>query len=247
MDKIQNYYNEYKKFINNKELPEINPIIKDDKNDIFPSYAYIDRECLEAEPIPLYVSSKLLTYKEQFYKSILYHEFTHIFDYHISFSGMDKETKNKLMAIYSEYHASQIEILANLGYTRAYNVLNRFDMGRKLVSENEVVDVENYLLFPLSSSLTVIDNDAMAYFELSNFEYSKKYAQSLANVIYYLGKFSICEKYANSKPFNFFHEFGEFEEDIKMLYSYLKLKKYKDILVAENNYRMHFFDYFKFK
>ena len=247
MDRIQNYYMEYKKFINATKLPDINPIIKDNKNDIFPSHAYVDRDLLDITPIPLYVSSKLFTYKEQFYKSILYHEFTHIYDYYITFSSLNKDTKNKMMSLYSEYHASQIEMLANIGYIRAYNIFNKFSMYLKLVSEDEIVNVDKYLLFPLSSSLAIIDNDTMAFYELDNQEYMKNYVKARNNAIYYLGKFSVCEKFAKTKPFDAFYNFADFESDIRMLYLYFKQKDYDNILKAENDLMMHYFSYFKFK
>lgn len=247
MDQVQNYYREFKKFINNAMLPDIIPIVKSDRNDIFSSYAYIDKDFLYLSPIPLYVSTKLFTYKEQFYKSILYHEFTHIYDYYITFSSLSKEIKDKMMSIYSEYHASQIEILTNIRYERAYNIFKKFSMNTKLVLEDEIVNVDKYLLFPLSSSLAIIDNEPMAFYELDNQEYSKNYVKARNNAIYYLGKFSVCEKFAKTKPFDAFHNFLEFESDIRTLYLYLKQKDYNNIIKAENDFMMHYFTYFKFK
>ena len=247
MNQVQNYYGEFKKFINNTMLPEINPIIKDDKYDSLSSYAYVDRDFLNLSPIHLYISSKLFTYKEQFYKSILYHEFTHIYDYYITFSSLNKEIRDKMMSIYSEYHASQIEILANIGYERAYNIFKKFSVNTKLVLEDEIVNVDKYLLFPLSSSLAIIDNDPMAFYELDNQEYSKNYVKARNNAIYYLGKFSVCEKFAKTKPYVAFHNFLEFESDIRTLYLYLKQKDYNNIIKAENDFMMHYFAYFKFK
>lgn len=149
--KIQEYYSEYKKFINVTRLPNIITIIKDDTKDIFSSYAYVDRDCLNETPIPLYISCQLFAYKEQFYKSILYHEFTHICDWAVTLKNMDITQATKLMSTYSEFHASQIELLCNLGYNRAFNIFEKFDICSKLQEENKIVDVNHYLVTPYLS------------------------------------------------------------------------------------------------
>lgn len=67
------------------------------------------------------VSNVLFSYNDQYIKSILFHEFTHIYDTNITFKEIINN-ENLISAInaYTEYHASQIEILSNIGYNSIF-------------------------------------------------------------------------------------------------------------------------------
>lgn len=75
VNKIQNFYNEYKVFINRREMPKIVPNF-DMSDSILDSLAYIDRDDIRGENIPIYINTNLFKYPKQYYKSILFHEFT---------------------------------------------------------------------------------------------------------------------------------------------------------------------------
>lgn len=68
--------------------------------------------------------------------------------------------------------------------------------------------------------------------------------KALKNIMYYLGKYNLCERFCKTKPHNFFSSFGEFEKDVKKLYNSLKIKDFYEILKNENDFMLHFFEYF---
>lgn len=243
INKIQDFYSEYKLFINRKEMPEIVPDF-DISNSILNSFAYIERDKIRKEKIPLHINKSLFRYPEQFYKSILFHEFTHICDANNFFKDEDEANFNSLMSSYSEFHASQIEILCNIGYSRAYNINSKFEMSTMLSYKDEVMDVEHYLLLPLADATAVLEHKRYDFMQLSHIEFIKKFILVQNNIMYYLGKYSICEKFGNSRPHNFFKEFSEFKLDVLNMYESLKNKNYDDIINRVESFMIHYLQYY---
>ena len=87
-------------------IPQIDDI------DIFnnsESFGQFDIDTMYKRQYILKVDSTLFDEKESFIKQILFHEFTHMYD-SLKFLDYDKETFKKLMNIYSEIHATEIEM-----------------------------------------------------------------------------------------------------------------------------------------
>lgn len=243
INKIQDYYNEYKLFVNKKEIPQIIPDF-DMSNSILNCFAYVNREEIRGENIPIYINKSLFEYPEQYYKSILFHEFTHIYDANSIFKDEDDTKFNSLMSSYSEFHASQIEILCNIGYNRVYNINQKFKMSTILSYKDELMDVDHYLLHPLADATAVLEHGRYDFLQLSNNEFIKKFVLVQNNIMYYLGKYNICEKFGNSKPHNFFKEFRNFELDVLNIYESLKTKKYYDIIKKVKSFMIHYLEYY---
>ena len=243
VNKIQDFYNEYKVFINRREMPKIVPNF-DMSDSILDSLAYIDRDDIRGESIPIYINTNLFKYPKQYYESILFHEFTHIYDANIIFKDEDDETFSSLISSYSEFHASQVEILCNIGYNRAYNINHKFRMSTKLYYKDEIMDVDHYLLPPLADATAVLEHDRYDFIMLPNNEFVEKYVLVQNNIMYYLGKYNVCEKFGDSNPHNFFKEFNVFEADVLKMYDSLKNKKYADIINDVNNFMLHYLQYY---
>lgn len=97
---IKEYNNTY------YSIPEIQEykIINNDKIG-----GYFDTHDLYNKKYILYLSQAFFDNKDQYLKSLLFHELTHIYDSTI-FSAFDWETYLYIMQIYSEVHASEIEM-----------------------------------------------------------------------------------------------------------------------------------------
>lgn len=97
---IKEYNNTY------YNIPEIQEykIINNDKIG-----GYFDTRDLYNKKYILYLSQAFFDNKGQYLKSLLFHELTHIYDSTI-FSAFDWETYLYIMQIYSEVHASEIEM-----------------------------------------------------------------------------------------------------------------------------------------
>lgn len=84
-DRIKEYYSEYKRFMNENCLPEINPIFNINNRINENILAYVNIDEMDKLEIPIYIDTKIFLYDENYLKSILFHEFTHIFDKVITF------------------------------------------------------------------------------------------------------------------------------------------------------------------
>lgn len=94
----------YNKFIN--KIPQIESVKESSENI---SWAYFKSDDIYSQKYILYVDPKLEETYDEFIEQILFHEFTHIYD-SLKFKGINKENFNELMNIYSEIHASQIQM-----------------------------------------------------------------------------------------------------------------------------------------
>lgn len=108
-NRVLNYYDEYKKEYNKKNLIGIIPYECDDDTIL----AYTSNEelmdCIKnGLDITLYVSPKFMLCSEQYVKAVLFHEFTHISD---AYNFVEYDNSNFLMSTFSEYNATRIEIM----------------------------------------------------------------------------------------------------------------------------------------
>lgn len=244
---IQKSYQDYKKFMNQSNLPDIMPIFNTQNDKLNYALSYINDEDMRKNTVPIYFSNKLFEYHKQYYNSILFHEFTHILDANITFKKIyDDNERSKLMLSYSEYHAAQIELISYLGYSNIESMNRKFDINTKIYFQKELLDIENYLIYPLADATAILNKDRFAYALLNSSEYNKKYIKMKVNLMYYLGKYCVCENYANRKPHNFFHEFGFFQEDVKHIYDSLKSENYVEIIKNINAFELQYLTYFKF-
>lgn len=175
----------------------------------------------------------------------MFHEFTHIFDGNKTFFNItDKDKYDKLMSTYSEYHASQIEIMTILGYSSINMDNHKFDLSDKIYYKNELLTVNEYLLRPLADSLVILNKSRVDFIFLSKNEYYIKYCIAERSMLYYLGKYNICQSYGKQSPHYFFHEFDEFQEDVKIIYNSLINKDLDDFLKCINDFMKHYLEYF---
>lgn len=245
---VINCYQEYKKFMGNVELPDINPIF-DMQNDRRKSVlAYVDTDDMGRSIIPVYIKETLFNYNDKFYKSILYHEFTHIFDGCITFDNTEEENIfNMLMGSYSEYHASQIETLSQLNCPSIKDInAITYNLQTNVFIEDEQIDLEGYIATPLVTSTTILSKSPLEYLLFDKLDYYITYDKAEKNMFYFWGKYNICEKYFSSAQNEIlFKEFGIFKEDAVKIYGALKKKNYTDLLDNKNNFYNHYLSHFK--
>lgn len=194
IDKVLDFYKEYKVFMNlqNILLPEITPIIE--PVNILPTLAHINTDEITSENVNIYCSPKLFECSEQFQKTKIFHEFTHILDYLNLSTKYHGEDLDKILATYSEYHASQIELACNIGFKNIH-ALHKINLDKTYVAtETGTTIIENDYINPMASALVVIDKPSDAYLNLSSEDYYAHFIKFEINTMYYLGKQNFCSK-----------------------------------------------------
>lgn len=104
---IKTSYMDYKRFVCCPELPQFDIRYVDSISD--KSIDYKANVYLFGEKIILNININSLSDKN--FKPTLVHEFTHIYDFHMLLKSCTKDFLEDNLRLYSEYHASQIEIL----------------------------------------------------------------------------------------------------------------------------------------
>lgn len=99
----------------------------------------------------LKIEPALFDEKERFIKQTLYHEFTHMYD-STKFLSFDEETYMNIMQIYSEVHASEIEMDI---------ILNAQDKDLNDYMNHELERVENQFIMP--NGIVPMDNTKFTY------------------------------------------------------------------------------------
>ena len=64
------------------------------------------------------------------------------------------------------------------------------------------------------------------------------------NILYYFGKYNICATHANKIPNNHMENFGEFQLDAFMIYTWCKSYSYNALIKQLRSLNMHFLKYF---
>lgn len=77
-EKINKYYDEYKNFMKISDMPLIVPVERKEAGD-YNALAYLDRDFIKGNAIPIMYMDFLFDYNESFIRSIFFHEFTHIY------------------------------------------------------------------------------------------------------------------------------------------------------------------------
>lgn len=115
--KINACFKDYKCFICCDDLPNFKIQYTDSREDA--SVNYEAQILLYRTPIILKINIALLDEKSEKFKLTLVHEFTHLYDYYSLKKNCSDDFLKKNLALYSEFHASQIEIIY------CYNVVNK--------------------------------------------------------------------------------------------------------------------------
>lgn len=126
--------------------------------------------------------------------SVLFHEFTHLYDYslYVIGSGMlpgDEEMRAIDLTVYTEYHASQVEILQLLG-ANSVQAPPKFSLEQTITIGKLSFKVYEYWLGRLDKALLILNSQ-----EYNNDEV-KRIIQTLTLLGNYWGIRSIVEKYA---------------------------------------------------
>ena len=108
--KIYDLYNKYTSQSSYRYLPDIN--LKEIKEDGV--LAYFDFNELIDKKYNLKINKNIFQYNNNYIKSILFHEFTHLYDYINLKDSIEENDLMQIMNSYSEYHASQIELLSQI-------------------------------------------------------------------------------------------------------------------------------------
>lgn len=247
---IYNLYEKYKVYIHERSLPDIIPIDATEYN-INNNLAFLKSEFVYQNPIPVYYDKKLFKYEEQFYKSILYHEFTHIYDIHVGFKNIkDKDIFTLLTSTYSEYHASQIELLSQINSNSIADAIDNLDINSNMIYKDEHLNLNQYLIIPLADFTSVLDNDNSTYQNLAEFEFARQYVNVEKNIMYYLGKYDTCKSFASGTIFNLLEKnCPVFVNDIEEIHVILKSKEeiYNNVDKLKNavlNFQNHYYSYF---
>ena len=243
---VYKFYNEYKIFINSPNLPDIKiELIENDED----AFAYFHLDNLEIQKYILYVKESLFDYNEKFTKSILFHEFTHLYDFLQYAKTFSKEDTRILMNYCSEYNASKIELLCQL-----YTSLDKIKVKKKITDtlwykqNNERIN--NYIIYPLADLLVIIEDTHNDMQRINDYEFAKRFVQSEKFSIYYFGKLDVCEQYINGNIIDVFKPMYPFYNILNELHNILhdefilieekivKLKKWSE--VYKNEYYKHF-------
>ena len=129
----------------------------------------------------LEVNPKLFDENESFIKSVLYHEFTHMYD-STKFQNYDIESYKEIMLIYSEIHASEIETNVVLSTQKQPYNLNKNIAWKKVIPLNIYIQVR----------LKVLEGDFILpnkVIDASNYKFDPKV------LYYYIGSLLSLKKH----------------------------------------------------
>ena len=246
---VEQCYDEYKIFMNlekSDSLPIILPIICEDLNkETNAPLAYVQPNNVLLPAVPLYISKHLFDYSEQFQKSIFFHEFTHIMDANLIFSNYNQKDLEALMSTYSEYHASQAELLCNIGFENVKE-FRQLDLDNTFVVGAEGVEpiTQNYLE-PLVKALGIMDKPSNTYQNLNAIEYYRNYSLFEKTTMYYLGKRKLCENLSIKRIQNITEKnYGEFYPFIKNIELCIEKHDFRNLILAKNELWEKYISYF---
>lgn len=244
---VYKFYEEYKIFINSSTLPDITIEIIDNNEDAF---AYFHMDDLEMQRYILYVKESLFDYNEKFVKSILFHEFTHLYDFLQYTELFSKEDTRLLMCYCSEYNASKIEFLCQL-YANLDNIKVKKKMTDTVWYKQSNEQINNYIINPLADLLVIIENDYNDMQKISNHEFAKRFVCSERFAVYYFGKLDACRQYIEGTILDMFKSTYPFYDNFNDLHNILnnestsigekvpKLKEWNEIY--KNKYYKYFY------
>lgn len=177
------WYEDFKKFISIQNLPSYHL-------DFYYSKEYCTASCVHPEdPINdihvINVNELLLPTHGQNAKSIAFHEFTHIYDSAYFYKLFGKYKRENITLPYSEYHASQIQIMC------AINMKNVHD-DAKVNLYDRVYDGLLAKKFTVQSYIQYINNDftqtiAYYYSTKCTTPIESRFIDILRHITYYFG------------------------------------------------------------
>lgn len=185
-DSVYELYNEYKKEKNCAELPNFDLDISYSVG----ALAMFKLDELLEENYILHINHLISTYEDIFTKSILYHEFTHFYDFINMKDKILRKNIEYFMRTYSEYHASQEEISFQINHIHLKSVNDKV-----FYKSKEKCDIYDYLTDPLSMAMNEMDKERGAYKNMTELEVETKFHYTEKALFYYLGKLSISHKY----------------------------------------------------
>jgi len=103
---------EYKRFINDNNLPNFKIIFSHNTNEK-PNYSM--KVDTYKRPSNLFVNSGFMIDRDFDYKSTLFHEFTHLWDSENLLGDIPLSEKHKWLFLFTEFHASYIQALFIMG------------------------------------------------------------------------------------------------------------------------------------
>lgn len=232
-------------------FPKLKPIIINaTNNEKQISYAYINSNNILDSTVNLYIHPQFFLYTKQFQESKLYHEFTHILDAITLFKNYSESDRRILLSIYSEYHASQIELIYAIGFKSFYPD-KKIDLSKTLIPyKNTTCSVEKEYLRPLNDALNIIQQDNDFYYNINVVEYYQNYTIFESNLMYYLGKKNLCVEISIENILfitNILERlFGEFLPIIRNIENNIKLKNFNTLIQLRNELFNKYITYFKF-
>lgn len=209
---ILDCYCDYRNFMQiNKyriEMPLLN-VKKSDSNEN--ALAYVVTDEISNKIANIYYSSKWEDLSTELQHAKLFHEFTHIVDCLMIKRITDEKTLLVILATYSEFHASQVELYDLLGIKNVTK-FDKIDLENKLISEErEWIPASQAYLGALASSSVIIDKETMYYYDYDMLDYFKKYFMFEARAMYTLGKYEVCKKVSTEKIPNIIEKtYGKF-------------------------------------
>lgn len=231
-------------------MPVLNPIQESNnfsENGKIP-LAYINSDEIRNRIVNLYYSSNLLMCPVIFQKSKFFHEFTHILDANLISTNFSYDEFRAIMATYSEYHASQIELACNIEFRNIHS-FHKINLSKTFVTyENRKIKIETDYLHPMADSLVIIEKDSDAYSNLPDYEYYLNYSVFETKTMYYLGKKNFCAKYSITKTADIIDKsYGIFTPYIRIIEKLILEKDYSQLYDARKNLWKKYLDYFSYK
>lgn len=179
---VNKIHKKYCKFIG-KDIPKLNDIIiVTETCDFFARFLVED---LYNKKYILYICDELFNQSRQFISQILFHEFTHELD-SIKFLKKDFLFFQNVMLVYSEFHASKIEL--DKAIRNINKDINEINKDTFIYVNNEMIDIEffvNNAFNNIEYNFKKIENCKSA----QNCKYEDVY------IFYFYGYISCLEKY----------------------------------------------------
>jgi len=224
-------YAQYRQFMNHNQLPTIQYMIHSQDEENLTYWGKFISEDLYNKIYTLHISDKLLTKEILFQESILFHEFTHLYDslFLLNYPIDDFKT---VMKYYSEYHAEKIKLMKLLEYGSMCD--------KKCVYPNQEVLWDNGYVFLYDY---ILNNSKRELKSITSYFY--KYHKNVWDIITYLmNSFGCIDLINSSSPYScvIYYEYlpQELQSSFMQLYTNLQEFKYSnsdvsDILAIEQN------------
>ncbi|MGX8701396.1 hypothetical protein [Caproiciproducens sp.] len=190
------YYEEYKQFVDNKELPDFKP--QYDNNLGANTYAIAKCPNEKFSYYRILVSPKIKDLNKDVKKAVFFHEFTHIEDQFLVERQLHShEEAHKLLGVYSEYRASRVETMVLLNFNSySENKIIYRDDTLFYETDRQKVPVEKFLskqrekeLYNASKRLEYLNS------ETDNSKRLKLYLETMQGVLYYIGHVDLCAEF----------------------------------------------------